>query len=384
MATLYKRGEIWWARWYRQDGHRVQSSTKTTKRREAERIAGELESEDRKAQLVKPTLATEYERILRFAAGEAQRGTLTTKRAEEYLLAIRRVGDPDYKVMTLEEALKDWWADQEKRVSESTSKGYNQMIDAVGKAAGNAFKQPLTEFSHLDAKRLLHKLKDGRTAATANQHFRAFRRALQAAVRAKMISDNPAEGVRSLPEDDSAEKAPFTKDEVSLMLSHPKTSEEWRGCILIAAHTGLRLGDVVGLSRAHIDGDTIVIRPKKTSRGKKTLYVPLSPPVKAWIGDRKGHFFPTLGRSATGVISTQFKRLMAHAGVRATLPMPGGIIAHRSFHSLRHSFTSWLANADIQADVRQKLTGHSSAGIHAIYTHHDESLKRAIDKLPRL
>ena len=51
---------------------------------------------------------------------------------------------------------------------------------------------------------------------------------------------------------------------------------------------------------------------------------------------------------------------------------------------LRHSFTSWLAEADVHADVRQKLTGHSSAGVHARYTHHDEALERAVASLPNL
>jgi integrase len=75
---------------------------------------------------------------------------------------------------------------------------------------------------------------------------------------------------------------------------------------------------------------------------------------------------------------------MKAAGVPAAATLPGGIPATRSFHSLRHSFASWLAEADIHADVRKKLTGHSTAASHAIYTHHDTSLQRAIDTLPQL
>jgi len=60
------------------------------------------------------------------------------------------------------------------------------------------------------------------------------------------------------------------------------------------------------------------------------------------------------------------------------------VVKRRSFHSLRHSFASWLAEADVHADIRQKLTGHSSAGIHARYTHHDEALDRAVGSLPDL
>jgi integrase len=43
-----------------------------------------------------------------------------------------------------------------------------------------------------------------------------------------------------------------------------------------------------------------------------------------------------------------------------------------------------LAEADVHADVRQKLTGHSSSKIHQRYTHHDEALDRAVGMLPDL
>ena len=97
---------------------------------------------------------------------------------------------------------------------------------------------------------------------------------------------------------------------------------------------------------------------------------------------KKGLFFPNLSKRVPGTLSTTFKRIMKSSGVPDKVTLPGGIVASRSFHSLRHSFTSWLAEADIAADVRQKLTGHLSKGIHARYTHHDEALDRAIEALP--
>jgi integrase len=104
----------------------------------------------------------------------------------------------------------------------------------------------------------------------------------------------------------------------------------------------------------------------------------------AWIGDREGDFFPGFKSKTKATISMAFTRLMDKAGVPRKVILPGDIEASRSFHSLRHSFTSWLADADIHSDVRQKLTGHSSAGVHAKYSHHDASLARAVKTLPEL
>ena len=39
------------------------------------------------------------------------------------------------------------------------------------------------------------------------------------------------------------------------------------------------------------------------------------------------------------------------------------------FHSLRHTFVSELANADVPADVRRQISGHSDEKIHERYTH---------------
>ena len=55
----------------------------------------------------------------------------------------------------------------------------------------------------------------------------------------------------------------------------------------------------------------------------------------------------------------------------------------RSFHSLRHSFNSALANAGVPEDVRMKLTGHSSKAMNEVYTHLQvDTLKHAVTSLP--
>jgi integrase len=60
-------------------------------------------------------------------------------------------------------------------------------------------------------------------------------------------------------------------------------------------------------------------------------------------------------------------------------------ISKRTFHALRHSFTSALANAGVAPELRMKLTGHSSEAMHRGYTHHElDVLKKAVAKLPPL
>jgi integrase len=79
-----------------------------------------------------------------------------------------------------------------------------------------------------------------------------------------------------------------------------------------------------------------------------------------------------------------FKRLMAKVGIddekiRERNGAAGRSVSALSFHSLRHSFNSALANAGVSQELRQKLTGHASADMNTVYTHHDLEAVRTAD-----
>ena len=61
------------------------------------------------------------------------------------------------------------------------------------------------------------------------------------------------------------------------------------------------------------------------------------------------------------------------------------MISKRTFHALRHSFTSALANKNVASELRMKLTGHKTEGEHQKYTHHEmDNLRAAVKKIPSL
>jgi integrase len=79
--------------------------------------------------------------------------------------------------------------------------------------------------------------------------------------------------------------------------------------------------------------------------------------------------------------------VMAEAGVDCgeSKRESGRMFSRKSFHALRHSFVSVMANAGIPDEVRQKLTGHASPAVHKRYTHLElQPLKTAIQALPML
>jgi integrase len=101
--------------------------------------------------------------------------------------------------------------------------------------------------------------------------------------------------------------------------------------------------------------------------------------------------FPSLAGKGTGGksgLSGQFAAIMARASIEGKImrhTAEGRANNSLSFHSLRHSFNSAMANAGVSQEIRQKLTGHTSAGMNAIYTHHELApLRAAVEKLPAL
>jgi integrase len=106
-----------------------------------------------------------------------------------------------------------------------------------------------------------------------------------------------------------------------------------------------------------------------------------------------GPVFPTLctkRKNGWSGLSATFSRFVSKAGIDGGLIREGKgefgkNVSALTFHSLRHSFTSALANAGVSQEHRMLLTGHRSVSIHDTYSHHKlESLREAIATLPRL
>lgn len=140
--------------------------------------------------------------------------------------------------------------------------------------------------------------------------------------------------------------------------------------------------DIALLGEVNIDGAELVKSSAETDTQTRT---PLHPQLVGWLKGKKGDFFPKIRTMTNSNVSTTFSNLMKKAGVPRDSVLPGGEKVKRSFHSLRHTFTSTLANAGIPAEVRMKLTGQKDSDVHAGYTHHgNETLIDAVNKLPTL
>ncbi len=106
---------------------------------------------------------------------------------------------------------------------------------------------------------------------TADYGMQVLSRVLAHAVELGSIAGNPCEGIKHLYNNDRSE---IIWTDTDLALIRKTCSTEIAQAIDLAAHTGLRLGDLLRLSWSHVGDDAIVLTTGK-SRHRREAIIPL-------------------------------------------------------------------------------------------------------------
>ena len=380
----------------------VQRQTGKTTKREADEFAAKL-----RASLLKKAGAGEEKSArvygaLQEAAELAIRGELTTDLGRQFLSTFSEIASGTaLRSYSIGEWLDFWLGNKKVAAKPGTVARYNNAVARFKTHLGPQVADRLETLNSSDLQKFRDKLHgEGRSAKTNNGYLKDIRSCMTLAVKEGLLPRNPASNVAKLSEDDSVTREPFTPDEVGMLLAAAPSSD-WKGMILLGAFGGLRIGDAATLKAGNVDfaKGCLIYMPQKTSRKRKVVMVPLHPMLESFLldhplsDDPSAPLFPTLCRRTPGGrngLSLTFGRLMESAGlardaVKQSNDGAGRTQYSRSFHSLRHSFNSWMANADVNQEVRMRLTGHSTKEVNDSYTHADfASLKSAIDLLPNI
>jgi integrase len=385
MSSILKdsrnRSPFWYASFIAADGRRLKKSTKTTDPEIAKRTAAEWE-----------TLAK---------AGRAGR---------LYESQVRKVISDLYEVATgsalAYHSARSWltgWIEEKKvSISPRSHLKYDQIVREFLAHLKQKADTPLQAIVDGDLISFRNSLaRAGHSANTVNTALKILRSPFHLAHRKGYVSADPCVGVGLLDDDADFEKGVFTPEQTGALVA--EAQGDWKGAILCGYYTGLRLKDVTELRWESIDAGLTKLElvPSKTRRKKKNrkVVLPIHPELAAWLktqtrGIGKAPVFPTLaGKSGGGKsgLSSMFRRIMDRAGVEGRIlrerkrNSEGRSQSSLSFHSLRHSFNSALANAGVSQEIRQKLTGHASASMNEIYTHRElDPLRKAVGLLPKI
>jgi integrase len=393
MASLWRhpKSKYWTACFTDHVGRQKKRSTKKTDRDEA------------------MTIALEYER----AESSARDGILTEAQCRRVLSDIlEKTTGQHIRHTSTEEYFKDWVNSKELIKSERTMYRYRTTVDLFLKHIGKLATRPLSGVAPRDIQGFLNaRIKAGCAPKTVVVDAKTLGTAFNRAKREGILQANPVEAI-DLPQVDSSERETFTAAQVKLLVdalpgmdfgANPDAEQkrtDWQTAIYLGFFTGARLRDCTDMKWTDIDLTQGVIRyqPQKTKSTTKTgryVVVPLHQELERHLhavakDNADADLCPTLsGRDSGGAhgLSQRFKAIMRQAGI-STLSGKGKgtrLFSRLTFHSLRHSFNSALANAGVSQELRMKLTGHKTAIVNSGYTHHEiDPLRKAIAKLPSL
>lgn len=215
---------------------------------------------------------------------------------------------------------------------------------------------------------------------SANIELRALRATFSTAKRWRLIESNPFSEVKlaSVPE-----RTPLfltIQDAKQLLACIP---EGWlREVVLFALLTGMRRGEVLNLKWENVDFTRRLVHIEtspsfKTKQGRRRT-IPLNAKALYLVRSRQGkssceHVFSLNDRPIYGNwVQHLFKRYVRRAGLDERV----------HFHSLRHTFASWLVQNGASLYEIQKLLGHSGPQVTQIYAHLSPSeLHGTVDKI---
>ncbi|HEY5298624.1 MAG TPA: tyrosine-type recombinase/integrase [Verrucomicrobiae bacterium] len=375
MASLHKdpRGKspFWYCAFTLPDGRRTFRSTKLTDRKQAWSVCLQWEN----------------------TAEQGRHGDLTEAQTRKVLNTIlESTGQAPMQSETIHDFFTNWLNGKELANKPRTHERYGIVLKKFLASLGQKAHRPLGALTVRDLENFRNlSIAEGKAPNTVGMEIKILRIVLNIARRQGRITVNPAEAVE-LPKVVSHTRDVFTPEQVRMLLA--AANDEWQTAILAGFYLGARLMDVVNLTWENVDlaGGVITYEQRKTG---KSVTAPIHPDLKNHLfklaGDNpRAPLCPALQKRSVGGrkgLSVTFTNIMRDAGIGQHRVKgkgkQGRAFSKVSFHSLRHTFTSALANANVPAEVRQKLTGHSDAAMHQRYTHLElKPLQAAIATLP--
>ena len=234
-------------------------------------------------------------------------------------------------------------------------------------------------------------------ASTYNARVCVLREIFRVLANKAGLGDDPWEGVRLRP-DDSHSRRELTMDELKRLLAAAcKHGEEWHKLILIGIYTGLRLGDCCRLDWASINAARGVIQlvPSKTKRHAhgRPVTIPVHPTLGAALASKLANAGPVLPmiaelyERARSRVSDRLAAIFKAANIVTSIRIEGRKrrTPEATFHSLRHTFVSFAANAGVPLHIMQSIVGHESTAMTRHYYHENiDALKSAVAAIPTL
>lgn len=250
----------------------------------------------------------------------------------------------------------------ERTKTEKTVKAYKTTFNFLEKQFGNV---NIDSISNSDIKKYLEQRFTSSSVFSARKDLINLKAAFRYAFEEHYIKSNPCIGIKQykIPE---RQPLYFSKQDYEKLLK-VIDDVEFKNLVMIAANTGLRQMELLTLQWTQIDltaRNIILDQHTHITKSKKIRSVPINDNICPVLLEMQKHattdnLFSYTGRNISVLVSQKFKSYVTKAKLNPTL----------HFHSLRHSFASWLVQGGINIFLVSKLLGHADIKTTQIYSH---------------
>ena len=243
------------------------------------------------------------------------------------------------------------------------------------------------------------KLKRGITANTFNYHIQGLNLVFKVVCNTEKT---PFSGIQRK-NGGQMNRKDFTADQMKSIFEAIDKPEceisnkpEMKLLCFIGAFTGLRLVDAIHLEYSQIDfaGRMITATPRKTMAIQRKVHIPLHPELKSQLDRAEslaagGYVMPAMveryQRNPDGIMK-DFSAVLDTAKLTETIKAERGRDRRvYGFHSFRHSFASFAANAGVPISTLAAILGDNTRTLEKYYVKiSDESKNKAIMSMPAL
>ncbi len=302
--------------------------------------------------------------------GRKQWKSCKTRRKPDVLLdVVPRVGE-----VTLRDFFRTFLATAPTRYSSKTVVMYRRYLRLFSECVGDVL---LAEVTTADLDRYVQqRLAQDVSQVTLSVELRTIKAAFSWAYRRRMLDWSPFNAMRI----ETRRVPPEHLTEAEFEALVLAIRQPWlQDVVLFTAGTGLRLSEVLAIRWQDVDlmRNEVTIRSYATFRTKKDTVRTVALSEMAQLVLR--HRMPVM--SSERVFYEHGQSWVSHAFTRyARKAVPHKRI---HFHTLRHSYATWLAQRGVRIEAIQRLLGHSSPTVTQIYAHLTGSdLHGEVKKIP--
>lgn len=199
------------------------------------------------------------------------------------------------------------------------------------------------------------------TGKTAHLYFSILVTALNDAVRAKLITINPAKNLsredKKPIKPEKSQRAYLDISEVKQLIETECSHPEIKSAFLFACFTGLRLSDIMGLTWDNvINHDGQLFLSIKMQKTRELLTMKLNKQAQKWMPQQTNKDVFALPNNGV-TINRVLKKWAEQAGIKKDI----------CFHVSRHTFATMELTLGADLYVVSKLLGHTNVGTTQIY-----------------